>query len=1478
MYELSRIRLFSVGPRAARYNDVTLDLRDVGAAVAKPNQPALFGADPADLVRRPSPASVLFLENGGGKSVLMKLIFSVMLPGRRNVVGTTNTRVLEDFVLATDEAHVILEWQHTRSGERVITGKASEWRNHTVSADPNKFSELWYTFRPTAALNLDALPLTVDGRKVTLSGFRDRLATAHRAEPHLQLATSTTPGEWARKLTSLDLDPELFRYQRAMNAGEGEAADAFSFKTDDAFVDFLLRAVTDEQDPQGLAEVVALYAKKLSQRGDLMAERGFVAGALERLEPLADAAIDASAAAELAAGARRQAAQFKAALQQRHADDTGTVEGAKDILAGLERDEASRDQEVRRLNSIHLEVRRLTAKLRLEDAEQRRDELSHDRDAAEALIEAWRAVGPVLQWHSATAQVDGLRLIVEEKQEHARPAQDALMSAAGKLGRKLLATADAATAEAGRLEERAEQVRQRAAAEATAAQIAAAKGAAAQSRLDAVAATVDDINRSVSEAVDRGLVAAGMRLADAADLAEQAWQNVRDDLTAAEDALLDLQTETADAAEQLQTAFQAHTTAQAYADKAADAAETAERRRTELAEQPRLAELLDLDTIDLDADGPTAAGRLQAAISDADAQTVRLKAEERADARVRTALGSGGLLPPSETVIQAVAVLDNEGITAWAGWHYLTQLAADQRQPTMARIPGLVDGIVINNPDHLDAAQRILTAARLLPAALIAVGTTAAMLKPDLPAPAGTAFHLPPNPAMYDEQAADFERRRLAEIHEGRTREMAEIGRTRDGDQDLLSQVKLWLREYPAGTLTRLQDEAAAAQSAATVKHTKAQALKAVHDGLLRRRRELQDQLPHQRAEADRLRRLKEETARLAEQAAKLPALAEESRAEQATVAGAERSRESHTSQATALSEEAVNLRLQAGDQQRIAVACTSDLGEVAGAGSVSRDQPIPAESLEQLRGAHTTAREAYLKVEVGSELMQDLRQAQEREAAARSIVEQLGARRRDQAERLAGTPDAADAPSRAAAVQRAKERHTDLSSQLLRATDEAGGLRKEYEGFVAQERSLEPYGKPNSIEHGEQLTVEVGRAHDQARQAFDKAKSAREDLERSINERERDCDAFAAVIESLADLTPADLATARPFTGDIGSARVRRDEVRANLTDATGLHADAAAKVRSAVDALASFANHEDFRDLTSPLRRQIAGVERDRVADYAVEWRDALRPRLRVLNDELAQLDEHRGSITTRLYGMVETALATLSAAERVSRLPAGLGDWSGQEFLRIRFTRLEPAPMRERLGAVVDEITAAPTDKSKQQRDGMSILLRAVHAALPKGVRVEMLKPDAVLRAERVRVAAISDVFSGGQLLTAAIMLYCTMAALRSNERGRAQLHHAGVLFLDNPIGRASAGYLLDLQIHVAAALGVQLVYTTALFDTTALSAFPLIIRMRNDADLRAGLKYLTVEDEIRRPLDALEPADGSGTITSTRVFIRPRDASE
>jgi hypothetical protein len=352
------------------------------------------------------------------------------------------------------------------------------------------------------------------------------------------------------------------------------------------------------------------------------------------------------------------------------------------------------------------------------------------------------------------------------------------------------------------------------------------------------------------------------------------------------------------------------------------------------------------------------------------------------------------------------------------------------------------------------------------------------------------------------------------------------------------------------------------------------------------------------------------------------------------------------------------------------------------------------------------------------------------------------------------------------------------------------------------------------------------------------------------------------------------------PYPGSLDEARQSGAEARRSLRGCAADLSAAESAVREASDVLVRHANSTRYEQVRTPARQQIRELPAAALPEHAQKWADAFAPRLRVLTDELAQLERNRDSIVDRLRGLVESALATLRSAQRLSRLPEGLGEWSGQEFLRIRFEEPDQATLTERLGEVIDEATRAAVKKNSDlRRDGMSLLLRGVAAALqPKGVAVEILKPDAVLRAERVPVGQMGDVFSGGQLLTAAIALYCTMAALRSNDRGRDKHRHAGTLFLDNPIGRANATYLLELQRAVSDALGVQLLYTTGLFDTTALAEFPLVIRLRNDADLRAGLKYISVEEHLRPGLPQAPAGEaGHSEITATRMFKRPSQAA-
>ncbi|MFI5608084.1 hypothetical protein [Amycolatopsis sp. NPDC051903] len=1485
MYELSRVRLHSVGPAGARYQDVVLDFSGVGATITAPKQDALFsaGIHAGGPVRRPSPASVLFLENGGGKSVLIKLIFSVMLPGRRQVVGTTSTKVLEKFVAAKDVSHVVLEWLHVETGHRVITGKVSEWRGHVTSADSENLVDSWYCFRPTAAVGLDSLPLTEDGRLLTMSGFHDRIAAASMAEPELELSWTRRHHEWTAKLDSLGLDTELFRYQRAMNAGEGEAADAFQFSTDETFVEFLLRAVLSEDEPKDLAEVVSTYAHNLAQRGDLLAEKDFVEGALELLGPLADEEGVAAASRRIAESARADLQELAGRIHARNELENARLSGLEEHVDEVKSAEKLAEGDHRRLAAGVTELRRLVAVLRLDDAQEARKRVDDELAEAKTAAEAWRETATVLNQLNAARKAKDLRELVGNREEKAKPALAARNAAASALARGLRALARDAQRQADQAEAHAGALRAEAEKAQTDRDEAANLAASRRAEARGLSSRIAELREEISNSVRSGLLAAGADVPEAARAAR----------TEADEAAAELgrrEQELDRAREDLQAAQRAVNEANQFAgstqDRLARAAEDLDRahRRTDaLAAEPRLVELLAADDVRLESDLPVLLQRLRDASAAVEKEQTALRMEESADERALAALGSGGLLPPPHDVQAALDALEQAGITAWSGWRYLSKLDAGRRAEVLERLPQLVAGVLLNDAAQVPRARAVLAAGRLLPSAVVAVGTTGAFQQDDAPAAAGVEFLVPPNPAMYDEEAADTEREAVAQRHAERQRRLEQLAGSLATDGALTWKLTTWREDYPAGAIATLAEQAESARVARETAQTALGQAEAEFARLSEKSATLRERVPALRtsvAEGE------EKARRLGELATRATRVAEWTEEVERATEIAERA-EATAADAAA---RAARLREQAGEEQRTAdghrrtaTTARSELAEVPGAAEVAEDPEdtedpeAPAEPVDALRRTFASASDAYAKVEVGSDLRSELEQAESAEAAAASALEALDEAVRTRAAELLETPDGSDASARAAALARARRGVDAVEEERTEAIGLVSTRRAELDVLPLQTGAASPAERPRDIEHGLELIDAASLEVSAAARKWEELQERRAAAEATLDAAKASASGFGLLGESLAHLLTED-ANAEAYDGDVESARAKHAQLNAVLSNAQESADTGDRRVRAAADQLAQYATEKRFEKLSTPVRQQVISVKRDQLPAHAAEWAEALRPRLRTLTDDLAQIDRHRGGIITRLQGMVDGALRTLRSAQRVSRLPDGLGDWSGQEFLRIRFTELEDNVLADKLGEVVDEAAVGKTaDGRDVKRDGLSLVLRGVQVAAPKGFRVDMLKPDSVLRTERQRVSEIRDVFSGGQQLTAAIILYCTLAALRANNRGKARNRHSGVLFLDNPIGRASAGYLLELQRAVAEALGVQLIYTTGLFDAGALAEFPLIVRLRNDADLRAGRKYLSVDSTIRTSLEDLGDPDGVARLSATRMFSKA-DAPE
>ncbi|ASQ99084.1 hypothetical protein [Streptomyces sp. 11-1-2] len=2003
MYELSRIRLYSIGPAGARYADTVLDLRGVGEPVPSPapTQAEFFEEEPVGPPRRPAPAGVLFLENGGGKSVLLKLIFSVMLPGHRNTLGGASSGVLRKFLLADDCGHVALEWQHTITGETVVVGKVSEWRGRQVSNDPRKFAEAWYSFRPGPGMSLDSLPVaesvavrpavegasTARGRRRTMKGFRDALTEAGKAYPHLDVVWVEIHERWNEHLGELGLDPELFRYQREMNADEGEAAGLFAVKNDSDFTDLLLRAVTDTRDTDGLADLVHGFAHKLGRRAELTAERDFTAGSLDLLQRIAEAAERREQARGVHAGAERRTRTLARRLSARGGEERARAAELAERVGSAAQAVTDAEGARSRSDLVAAELAYRHASLALAAAEKGAAAQRRELNDARTLHSAWQAAETVLRHRAAADRSARVAAAIREAERDAAPALAARAKAAGDLVRALHAAAADGERVAGEEEERsaalqeageaahrdatsaataaqrarsdAEHLRQRlaeveqetaeavragwlddsapdadparaalAASDAEKTTVAAfdearetarrtadhAKSAAAEeARADLAAARAVDATRAAESAYDaerRAAEALGaeqrlvellglpqpsaavpapraaarpsaadaraaggvtVRIPDAGaprrrgaralptDSGRAGWITVRVDeedaddiglsqlpaafrastrtipldgepaypdhayafeeppadtrehlpgeageageepgadlayatgeLTATpeiedaapgwaatgpaarwtagvagaadaaagveygqphvgpahearpgagakgapafagggllgtgsvgeagpaepmddaasvgdwrvdagpargdgasvsrtvgeprhgdqtagrveeagydptsvgdrradagpggeaeetrsapqgtalgedveagpgeahrrrplaaesrpagrvtvriddvEDALLgdggscpdgprdgaravaadsrppgevsarvgDGDESRAESRAAADAAHSARAGTEAGADAArgggagmeagADAArggragaeaaaEAADGGRAESEAATDTADVTHADTGIDDADDPDATntdapddsdcwtpepggvpGRdrsdrarpaqrppgdgpltaeeldrnaealrelLEESVASAERQLFELRTAAAEDSRILGALGDGGLLPPSPDVLAAVEFLGEHGIPALPGWRYLAQ-AVDpvDHAAVLAARPELVDGVVITDPDTHARARAVLAQASLLPRSAVAVGTSAALLAPT-PAP-GTedsgVFLVPPNPAMHDERAADDERRELRARATERDEEIRALAARLAGDRALSARLASWRTGCPPGRLAEL---AAAAETGRETAETaqrelvEARTVRAEADEAAteaaRVRDERQEAAQRARRVADALAGLAYRLRERATWQTRLRELAEEAAEYEERAAGC-------VDRARSADEDRRAAQRAADDAHRTARALRAERAEIAGApDDLGEDTEPPTTSLPALREAYRAASQVYEKVGVGADLRAEQARAESDESAALASLDRLTNKVRTRAAQLLEGTDGADGPSRQAAAARAESLVQMLEGRASAASEQLGRLRGEAERLApadgAAHTELPEETVPADAEQAKELLRTANGELAARTDALDTARTAHADMVRAHRSAEDAAGGFdetAALLRDLLREGPGaedDGERPEPYAGDLAEARQAAAETRRSLRGCAADLSGAESAVREAGDVLVRHANSTRYEQVRTPARQQIRELPAAALPEHAAAWADAFAPRLRVLTDELEQLERNRDSIVDRLRGLVESCLATLRSAQRLSRLPEGLGEWSGQEFLRIRFEDPDQATLAERLGEVIDEATRSAVRKNSDlRRDGMSLLLRGVQAALqPRGVAVEILKPDAVLRAERVPVGQMGDVFSGGQLLTAAIALYCTMAALRSNDRGRDKHRHAGTLFLDNPIGRANATYLLELQRAVADALGVQLLYTTGLFDTTALAEFPLVIRLRNDADLRAGLKYISVEEHLRPGLPVREPEEEQqvhGQITATRMYRRPEAGAD
>lgn len=188
--------------------------------------------------------------------------------------------------------------------------------------------------------------------------------------------------------------------------------------------------------------------------------------------------------------------------------------------------------------------------------------------------------------------------------------------------------------------------------------------------------------------------------------------------------------------------------------------------------------------------------------------------------------------------------------------------------------------------------------------------------------------------------------------------------------------------------------------------------------------------------------------------------------------------------------------------------------------------------------------------------------------------------------------------------------------------------------------------------------------------------------------------------------------------------------------------------------------------------------------------------------------------------------------------SRLDEKLGQIGGKDFIKISNFDKNNINIKELFEFVISD------EKILNTKDEYDYFSAKLIIYLNQNIKINIIKIDNI---NNSYIDICESTSSGGEGLTMAFVLFLILARLKYAKSDK----NMRFLILDNPIGKANNLNLLQTQIQMANRLNFQLIYVTGITDKNAQISFLNRINIaKNEVDLTTGRHYLR---QIRGMID-------------------------
>ena len=1427
MARLCRVHLAGMGEACARFHPLTLDFRHKQASA------------PQD--------SVIWLRNGGGKTTLISLLYSVLVPNQNQFLGRLlgKDTTLTDFLRPNELGVVVTEWEFPALGtSRRVVGQIMLLKDRELK-------RRFFSFYSVPGFGFDQLPvlgLGTAGRSI--DAMLDTLRDAERRHGGaMDLVIPEDQTQWEKHLDERGLDPFLFRLHLKMNKQEGGASDLFKLKSPEDFLRLFLELVFDERTTEELEKSLVELREKIARAPDREAAISFGQDLLKSLRPFAHEAAQRGRLRDERTGLAKEMATLTTAIRTL-LTELDQRESALKAEKSLLEDNVS---ELERQRTLHMRYKggyeRLGRELRVRESEAAWKSAKDAEGAAQRRLQLLEAA---IAWSYFSQKDAELKAGVEQlealRREH-RPEFEALR----RVGAGLAAAWDVRLEALKRSQTEAADQREQAQGllnglHADRAKLSADKAAAEASRDAANSALIrhDEARRRLREEELLGPTETGK-----AGLTR--WEKKVEESVTQGKALSseaeELKRLTGEANIEREQADRERRQRQAELEETQRKLEEGEKQRSQAAGLPAVRELC--EGMEPDLRNPHLLTRLEALDDAAEARMVELGIADEEDRRSLHHLEHDGLLAPSADVTEVLRRLHEAGVRSalplyrWLAEHRSVSEALE----LLREHPAAYAGILVQNPPELPKAQSTIQTLNIKVPVLLLTPEMLPLAHQDH----ATGQHtvLPAEHGLFSTKDAALARPRLEERRQARETERDAVSAKGKQAHEAALRIREFNQVWPQNRIGELTRKGAGSQEDVST-------LKATIEASNARLAELQG-----RQQANHAFQV--------ECAAALATAKGHLRQLKTFISEHEnhldRWKGQHESSVKELEQIGQQLRTLDDDQpllQEMERAANTRWLELATLISTAqqRRRALPSEYIgeppasaplqppEELEPAFRNACAAYEgKVQKG---------------ALEGRIEELGKtvnERRTVYERLRGKlpQQEIEAAGRTPALDAEFEAQKQVVVDARAATANA---KKDYDTAVAQRPDPREYKegtdtndslfpRPKSSRTCLEIVASIQAKVEELTQAIAKTREQLNMVERGVERIQSRRPLYIALRDRVQRGEVAEIATHPEFSDNDEANRALVTRVCRGFDETERALRKAEEAMRRRFDKeMHPLIVGERFAKRNIPFRERLQRLTFDDFALQAEQQIRAVEDQVTVCQAELdAQLQEKR-ILIQKLDTLARQAANLFEQAGRVSEMPETLGAWAKQPFLRITLPRRsDPTERHVLLGQAVERWFQPGQNIPR----GYDLAFECVVALCgTKTANIRILKPEYQLRAGSYDIMALVK-FSDGEKLTTAILLYCILVRLRARQKARAE-HlldtDSGLLLLDNPFGKATLATFVDLQLRMARLMGVQLIYATGMNDFSALKHFPHYVRLRNSSRGKATNDYHVTPDP--RPL--------------------------